>query len=68
MDDAKCTIPQGVARRSTLVPLRWARSQKLLGYYDSAAHALVYQDRQGREVDRVALPATRSMELTNAVK
>jgi len=52
-------IPQGVARR--LVPLRWARSQKLAGYYDPEQHALIYQDSRGRVVDRVALPLMRSL-------
>jgi len=44
---------QGVARR--LIPVRWPRSQKLLGYYDLDAGALVYQDARGRELDRVDL-------------
>lgn len=59
-------IPQGVARR--LIPLRWARSQKLLGYYDSETHALIYQDTRGQIVDRVELPSIRSTSLTNDVK
>lgn len=41
--------------RSGLVPVRWPRSQKLIGYYDPHAGALVYQDAQGRELDRVDL-------------
>jgi hypothetical protein len=42
--------------RSGLVPVRWPRSQKLIGYYDPQCGALVYQDAHGRELDRVDLP------------
>jgi hypothetical protein len=64
--DSKPTVVQGVARR--LVPLRWARSQKLLGYYDPDAHALVYQDTRGQVVDRVQLPTLTRARLTNEVE
>jgi hypothetical protein len=69
--DAK--IAQGIARATntataSLVPLRWARSQKLAGYYDSASHALVYRDARGQEVDRVALPILHGGELTHRVE
>lgn len=69
MDEAPHHIPQGSARRAAdRVVLRWQRSQKLLGYYDAESHALIYQDAQGKEVDRVALPPSRSIELTNDVE
>ena len=58
MRDDKTILAQGVARR--LIPLRWARSQKLAGYYDPEQHALIYQDRTGRIVDRVDLPLVRT--------
>lgn len=62
-------LPQGAARRPSpgLTPLRWQRSQKLAGYYDPAGHALIYQDAQGREVDRVELPDAASETLTKRV-
>ena len=54
-------VAQGVARRAApaLTPLRWQQSQKLAGYYDADHHALVYQDANGHEVDRVDLPNDR---------
>lgn len=68
MDEPR-RIPQGSARRaSARIALHWQRSQKLLGYYDAESHALIYQDRQGREIDRVVLPMVRSAELTPGVE
>jgi hypothetical protein len=69
MADAR-KLPQGAARRASpgLTPLRWQRSQKLAGYYDSERHALIYQDASGREVDRVELPAVRSSPLHGVVE
>lgn len=64
-------IPQGIARRSTAsapIPLRWQRSQKLAGYYDPERHALIYQDKAGREVDRVDLPAAIRAALTEVLE
>lgn len=59
-DDAP-PLAQGVARPARLIPLRWARSQKLIGYLDPERGELVYQDRTGREVDRVSLSLDRSV-------
>jgi hypothetical protein len=62
-------IAQGSARRQARpIQLRWQRSQKLAGYYDPDRHALIYQDASGREVDRVELPAVRSIKLTDRLE
>ena len=55
MDDAPRigALSQGIARR--LVPVRWPRSQKLIGYVDLESGELLYMDARGRVLDRVDL-------------
>lgn len=65
-DDNTPHIAQGIARR--LIPLRWPRSRKLIGHLDLDSGELVYQDKSGRVLDRVALPSVRSEKLTQGVE
>lgn len=53
-DAESAPLIQAIARPG-LIPLRWARSQKLIGYYDAERGELVYQDARGREIDRALL-------------
>jgi hypothetical protein len=58
------SVVQAVARR--LVPLRWPRSQKLIGYYDLDSEQLIYQDQAGRVLESVDLAQYRVLEQTKS--
>lgn len=44
---------------SSVVPVRWPRSQKLIGYYNAHTGELVYQDARGQILDRIDLTVYR---------
>lgn len=51
--------PGATAPPVARVPLRWPRSQKLIGYYNAHTGELVYQDARGQIVDRIDLTVYR---------